>query len=72
MDSPIPFVPYIYKGPVCDAFGKCIATSWEGLTYASSPEKAKANLMYQFKVTSGRLPTSKIIFPGELFVKEGR
>ena len=63
--------PYIYKGPVCDGFGKCIAVSWEGMTYASSERKAKSNLMYQFNVRNNRLPSSRITFPGELFVLKG-
>jgi len=41
-----------------------------GETYASSERKARSNLVYQYKKSHGRLPLSRITFPGKV-VKGG-
>lgn len=56
---------YIYHGPVMK-FGKCIKNSWSAETYASSPLKAKCNLIFRFKKENGFANTAKITLPGEL------
>ena len=56
---------FLYSGPVCE-FGKCISSKWEGQTTAPSAEKARSNLIFQFKKQTGRAPTSKITLPGTL------
>ncbi len=59
---------YIYKGPVME-FGKCIANNWYGKTKAESEAKARSNLVYQFKRQTGRLPKTKIDFPGKIILE---
>lgn len=60
---------YYYSGPVME-FGKCIADKWTGSTMAVSEKKARANLTYQYKVSNGKAPRSKITLPGKLIVKD--
>lgn len=56
---------YSYKGPVF-AFDTLITNNWEGSTMAVSPEKAKCNLAYQFKMETGRVARTRISLPGKL------
>lgn len=60
---------YYYSGPVME-FDICIADKWEGSTRAVSEKKARANLTYQYKVSNGKAPRSKITLPGKLIVKD--
>ena len=59
---------YIYKGPVME-FGRCIENNWYGKTKAVSPEKARSNLAYRYKQSTGRLPRTKIDLPGKLVLE---
>ena len=60
---------YTYKGPVME-FNRCIANNWTGATYAESEAKARSNLAYQFKITTGRMAKSKITLPGKILKEE--
>ena len=60
---------YKYDGPVM-AFNDCIATRWQGSTYAASEKKARSNLIYQFKQKNNRIPGTKITLPGKLMIVE--
>ena len=60
---------YYYSGPVME-FDRSIADKWEGSTRAVSKNKARANLTYQYKVSNGKAPRSKITLPGKLIVKD--
>lgn len=60
---------YYYYGPVME-FNRYIADKWEGSTRAVSEKKARANLTYQYKVSNGKAPRSKITLPGKLIVKD--
>lgn len=62
---------YTYVGPV-EEFGKCIAHRWEATTYAPSEAKARSNLIFQFKKSNNRLPTTKIELPGKIMLDEGK
>lgn len=62
---------YMYVGPV-EEFGRCIAHSWTSTTYAPSVEKARSNLIFQFKRATGRVPNTKITLPGKITVAEGK
>lgn len=42
---------YVYDGPV-EAFGRYISRMWSGTTTAPTAEKARANLIFQFKKNS--------------------
>lgn len=59
---------YSYNGPVVE-FDRPVANSWKGQTYAVSEAKARANLIYQFKKETGRVPRSKITLPGKIVVE---
>lgn len=59
---------YIYEGPVM-AFGECIRPKWKGETMAVSPEKARTNLMYQYKRQTRRSPDCYITLPGAVVAK---
>lgn len=50
---------YIYEGTVL-VFGTCVATNWHGETYATTPSKAKSNLIYQYKKQNGYSATAKV------------
>lgn len=56
---------YSYYGPVME-FDRIVDHRWKGETYASSENKAKSNLAYQYKNSHGKLPCSKITLPGKL------
>ena len=60
---------YSYNGPVME-FDRIVDNHWQGQTYASSEAKARANLAYQYKRETGRVPRTKITLPGKI-VKEG-
>ena len=60
---------YYYSGPVME-FDRCITDKWEGSTRAVSEKKARANLTYQYKVSNGKAPRSKITLPGKLIIKD--
>ena len=55
---------YRYKGPVFQ-FDRLVANEWTGETMAVSPEKALANLSYQFKKNNGLLPTARVTLSKE-------
>ena len=59
---------YTYAGPVME-FSNLLMTKWEASTYASSKEKAKSNLTYQFKKKFNRLPNAKITLTGEIIAE---
>jgi hypothetical protein len=60
---------YSYDGPVFE-FDRIVANRWQAQTYAVSEAKARTNLAFQFKRSTGRAPRSKITLPGKL-VYEG-
>ena len=55
---------YRYNGPVM-LYNMLVTDHWRGETYASSDEKARSNLTYQYKKQYGLLPTAKITLPGQ-------
>lgn len=59
---------YIYKGPVLE-FDRCIENNWYGKTKAVSMAKAKSNLIYQYKKSTGKRSNAKIDLPGKLVVE---
>lgn len=61
---------YSYDGPVLE-FERIVANHWKGSTYAESEAKARCNLAYQYKISHGKVPRSKITIPGKLTVIEG-
>lgn len=59
---------YCYKGKVLE-FNKVISENWQGETIAPTEKKARSNLAYQFKQSTGRTVCSSAIkLPGELIV----
>lgn len=56
---------YTYEGPVME-FDRCIVDRWSASTYASTPGRAKSNLIYRFKISNNRTPNTKITLPGEI------
>lgn len=60
---------YSYDGPVRE-FDRIVANHWQAQTYAVSEAKARSNLVYQFKKSTGRVPRTKITLPGKI-VAEG-
>lgn len=56
---------YRYDGAVLE-FDRLVAERWRASTCAVTPEKAKSNLAYRFKMENGRMPNSKITLPGKL------
>ena len=60
---------YAYIGPVL-VFGKITNSKWSGETLAVSFNKAKSNLMYQYKKQTGRTKNVKIEFTGKIYVVE--
>lgn len=56
---------YSYNGPVLE-FDKVVANCWQSQTYAVSEAKARANLVYQFKKETGKVPRTKITLPGKI------
>lgn len=60
---------YAYVGPVL-VFGKITNPKWSGETVAPSSDKAKSNLMYQYKKQTGRMKNAKVTFAGKIYVVE--
>lgn len=60
---------YSYDGPVLE-FDRIVSNRWQAQTCAVSESKARANLAYQFKKETGRVPRTKITLPGTV-VAEG-
>ena len=56
---------YSYSGPV-EEFGRCISNNWSSSTRAVSEEKARSNLVYQFKKQNKLKPYVKINLPGKI------
>jgi hypothetical protein len=56
---------YKYCGPVLE-FDRIVDNRWEGQTYAPSEAKARTNLVYRFKMETGRVPRTKITLPGKI------
>lgn len=56
---------YKYTGPVT-SFGKIISEKWTGVTRAVSENKARNNLIFQFKKANGQVAASKIELPGKI------
>ena len=57
---------YIYDGPV-EAFGRCISMIWSGETTAPTMEKARANLMYQYKKQNNMASDCSIKLVGKIY-----
>ena len=57
---------YIYDGPV-EAFGRCISRMWSGKTTAPTMEKARVNLMSQFKKQNNMAQHTKIELVGKIY-----
>lgn len=58
---------YTYDGPVME-FNNCVARHWKASTRAATEKRALANLAYQFKKMTNRLPGAKIVLPGRLIL----
>lgn len=56
---------YSYKGPVME-FDRLIAEDWYGETMAVSEQKARSNLIYQFKKNNSRIVGTRITLPGKI------
>lgn len=59
---------YSYNGSVLE-FDREVARHWSAQTHACSEAKARANLAYQFKKETGRVPRTKITLPGKIVVE---
>lgn len=58
---------YFYDGPVKE-FDVIVSNRWTGSTYAVSAEKARSNLIYQYKKARGKTASTKITLPGKLTI----
>lgn len=58
---------YIYKGVVM-AYGKCIANNWMAETYATTEDKARSNLTYQYKMAYKLSANAAVQIPGKLVI----
>lgn len=56
---------FVYIGPV-KLFDKLVSREWFGETCAETEQKAKSNLIFQYKKQTGRARTAKISLPGKL------
>ena len=56
---------YYYDGPVCE-FGKVVQERWYSETVATSEQKARSNLAFQWKNYYGRPKNAKVTIPGIL------
>lgn len=56
---------YTYYGPV-ESFGRCIADNWTGETVATTEDRARSNLTYQFKVKNGYARGANIKLVGKI------
>ena len=50
---------YIYNGPVL-CFDKVVASNWKAETTAVSEEKARSNMIFQYKKIAGLAPYAKV------------
>lgn len=62
---------YVYDGPV-EAFGRYISRMWSGTTTAPTAEKARANLIFQFKKQHNMDPHTKIELVGKIYQVDER
>lgn len=62
----IKFKTYIFEGAVSDSLGKCITHNWKGETKAISEDKARSNLMFQFKKQNNMIASTKITLHGKI------
>ena len=60
-----PYQKYTYDGPVLE-FDRCVADHWKGETIATSENKARSNLTYQYKKQNNRVPGTKVTLPGKI------
>jgi len=60
---------YRYEGAVTQ-FGKVIQDLWKAGTQADSESRAKANLMFQYKVKHKMDRSAKIELPGNVYIPE--
>lgn len=56
---------YVYEGTVW-IFQDIVDMKWTGKTVAVSAQKARANLMYQWKKEHGYAPNTKVYLPGKI------
>lgn len=56
---------YYYEGPVM-VFDKCVASKWQATTFATSEQKAKNNMIYQYKQRNNLSPNTKVSLPGSV------
>lgn len=56
---------YEYKGAVKE-FDRIVEDNWYGVTWAVTPEKARSNLVYRYKMETDRLAGSRISLPGKI------
>lgn len=62
---------YVYDGPVM-LFDRCIVNCWHASTYAISEDKARCNMMYQYKKNNKLTADSKIALPGKVVCVDWR
>ena len=60
---------YRYEG-VVTSFGKVISDIWKGGTQAETEGRARANLMFSYKIKHKLDKSTKIELPGKIFVIE--
>lgn len=60
---------YEYNGPVVN-FGVCVQNNFKAKTMAPTVEKARSNIMYQWKKRNGYIPSVKIELPGKITLME--
>lgn len=60
---------YKYNGPVY-SFGTCIANRFKAETVATSEEKARSNMAYQFKKKYGYTRNTNILLTGKMESEE--
>lgn len=58
---------YYYEGPVM-VFDKCVAYKWQATTFATSEQKAKSNMIYQYKQRNNLSPNTKVSLPGSVLM----
>lgn len=56
---------YSYDGPV-KQFNNIIICKWHATTIACSIEKARSNMVYQYKKKFGLSPQASIMLPGKI------
>lgn len=61
---------YLYDGPVLE-FGKLVSDHWKAKTVAPSEAKARANIIYQFKLKTDRSLYTPVTLPGRIVMVEG-